>query len=738
MPRMAGEERVEERPLAVKRRGDLVARSVARRQGMTVVVKDPISLRYFELGLEEAWLWERLDGERSLGQLCREFELQFAPRRIEPAQLEALVRRLRADNLVLAPGVEQAEVLWEEAQRRARRQCISALLQPWAIRFRGIDPARLLESLYPWMRWAFTPTALAVGAALVICAALLAITRFDQLTAKLPPLEAFLRLENAIWIVLALSLVKVLHELGHGLVGRHFGVRCHELGVMLLAGVPCLYCNVTDAWTLSDKWQRAAIGAAGIAVELLLASLALFLWWFSAPGPLNSLCLSVLLVCSIGTLVFNGNPLLRYDGYYVLSDLVATPNLRDEAFARVEEQLLAVFAGVAPREHFALGLPRWLSGYAIASLAYSVAVLGGLAWFCYQWLRPWGAGPLVAMAAVACAAGMVTPSAMRMARAARLESLSGEPVWRRLAWRGGASFALLAALAFIPLPSRVQAPGVIMPRASRQLYVLVEGSLAEALPAGTTVREGETVARLVNHRLLEEAARLLGEQRYRALHVAHLEQFSVRDDDASLRLPAAREALVDTDERLRNCRLELARLEIKAPIDGVLLPAARVDPAVGPHELPTWSGSPLEPSNIGATLLPETVIGSVGDPSHVDVLLACDEADVTRVAVGQTATVVSDQSRGTAVAARVTEITPLDMETAPPELTARGLLPTRRDGPISEAAPLETLYQVRLELAARPPGTLVGGAARASIQVAPESLFTRTQRFLAQTFGNGS
>lgn len=734
MPRMAGEERVEERPLGLRRRGDLMARRVERRQGATVVLKDPISLRYFELGVEEAWVWERLDGERSLGQLCREFAEVFAPRRIEPVQLEVLLRRFRADNLVLAPGQEQAASLFEEGRRRARRQRLFAWLQPWAIRFRGVDPARFLETLYPYVRWMFQPAALAAGAGLVLAALLMAIIRFDTFTAKLPPLEAFLRLENAVWIVVALSLVKVLHELGHGLVSRHYGVRCHELGVMLLAGVPCLYCNVTDAWTLPDKWQRAAIGAAGIAVELFLAAVALLVWWFSAPGAVHTLALSVLLVCSIGTLVFNGNPLLRYDGYYVLSDLVSVPNLRDEAFARIEDRLLGWFAGIEPREHFAAGLPRWLGFYGVASLVYAVAILGALAWFAYQWLRPWGGGPLVVTLSLACAVGMVAPAAVRMGRAVRMEAYAGEPVWRRLAWRGGALVALLAALLFIPLPAQVRAPGVVMPRTSRQLYVLVEGSLAEALPAGTEVRRGETVARLVNHRLLKDEAKLVGEQNYRRLHIANLEQLSLQDDDAALRLPAAREALKDTDERLRICRLDLARLEIKAPIDGVLLPAPRVEPAAPAHELPNWSGSPLEAANLGATLLPETVIGSVGDPVKLDVLVACDEADVALLEVGQTATVVSDQARGEAVSARVAEITPLDMETTPPELSARGLLPTRRQGPLTKAEPLETLYQVRLELEHSPHCTLTGGTAQAAIQVAPQSLWSRLRRFLARTF----
>ena len=95
--------------------------------------------------------------------------------------------------------------------------------------------------------------------------------------------------------------------------------------------MPTLYCDVSDAWRLPSKWQRILISAAGIFVELVLAAIATWLWWFSEPGLLNTLCLRVMFLCSVSTLVFNANPLLRYDGYYILSDLLNVPNLWQES-----------------------------------------------------------------------------------------------------------------------------------------------------------------------------------------------------------------------------------------------------------------------------------------------------------------------------------------------------------------------------------------------------------------------
>ncbi|MGH7128191.1 MAG: hemolysin D, partial [Planctomycetaceae bacterium] len=135
-----------------------------------------------------------------------------------------------------------------------------------------------------------------------------------------------------VWILVALAVVKIGHELAHAAACKHFGGECHEMGLMLLVFTPCLYCNVSDAWMLPSKWHRAAVGAAGMYLEVVLAAACTFLWWFSTPGLFNTICLNTMFVCSVGTLLFNGNPLLRYDGYYIISELFEVPNLHRQAW----------------------------------------------------------------------------------------------------------------------------------------------------------------------------------------------------------------------------------------------------------------------------------------------------------------------------------------------------------------------------------------------------------------------
>lgn len=132
-----------------------------------------------------------------------------------------------------------------------------------------------------------------------------------------------------IWI--AIMIIKTLHEIGHSLVCKHFGGEVHELGILLIVFTPWMYTNVSDAWIFQNSRQRFLVTVAGIMTELLVASIASIFWWLTNPGLFNSLCYNIVIVCSIDNLLRNANPLLRYDGYYALSDLVEIPNLRIRA-----------------------------------------------------------------------------------------------------------------------------------------------------------------------------------------------------------------------------------------------------------------------------------------------------------------------------------------------------------------------------------------------------------------------
>ena len=166
--------------------------------------------------------------------------------------------------------------------------------------------------------------------------------------------------------------MKIIHEFGHGLTAKHFGGEVHEMGMLFLVLTPALYCDVTDSWLLPNKWNRIWISAAGIYVECFLASIATFVWWYSEPGLLNSLAMATMFICSVNTIMFNANPLLRYDGYYVMADWLEIPNLRIKStqfFAYlIQEKVLGL---EIPVQSYLPRSRRYLFvTYAIASYIY--------------------------------------------------------------------------------------------------------------------------------------------------------------------------------------------------------------------------------------------------------------------------------------------------------------------------------------------------------------------------------
>ena len=191
------------------------------------------------------------------------------------------------------------------------------------------------------------------------------------------------------WVCLAV--VKIIHEFGHGLTAKHFGGEVHEMGILFLVLTPALYCDVTDSWLLPNKWKRIWISAAGIYVECFLASIATFVWWYSTPGLLNSLAMATMFICSVNTIMFNANPLLRYDGYYVMADWLEIPNLRIKStqfFAYlIQEKVLGL---EIPVQSYLPRSRRYLFvTYAMASYIYRWFVTFAILWFLSQVLKPY-------------------------------------------------------------------------------------------------------------------------------------------------------------------------------------------------------------------------------------------------------------------------------------------------------------------------------------------------------------
>ena len=310
--------------MPLKARRDLQI-SVAE-DGRTTV-KDPVSLQYYRLSPQEYSVFSMLNGRTTFQQVIMDFRKQFPETVLSMDVLNRFLVDLLRSGLVTGPFAGLGQSIARRHQTQQKSERLAAWFNPLSVRVSGIDPERMLRRCDGLIRILLSRTALA-GYVMVMLAAIVAIAlRLELLTERLPGLGMMLTPRHLLFCALVFLLIKVLHEFAHAAVCRYFGGECHDMGILFIVCIPLFYCDVTDAWMLASRWKRIAISAAGIGLELVLASAAGLLWWLSVPGPLHDLFLSVLLVCSINTLLFNGNPLLRYDGYHVLADLVDVPNL---------------------------------------------------------------------------------------------------------------------------------------------------------------------------------------------------------------------------------------------------------------------------------------------------------------------------------------------------------------------------------------------------------------------------
>jgi len=730
------------RPLAIRRRPDLQV-TKQRYQGRQYwIVKDPVGLNYFRFQEEEFNLLNWLDGESSLDDLRNRFEKQFAPQKITLEELGRLIGMLHQSGLVIAGVPGQGKQLLKLRWERKKKEFMAALSNLLAIRFKGIDPERLLNWLYsiPPIRWFFTKTAAFFCFCLLISALTLVLSHFGEFQRKLPGFHSFFGPGNWWVLAVAMGFTKVLHEFGHGLSCKHFGGECHELGVMFLVLTPCLYCNVSDSWMLPNKWHRAFIGAAGMYVEVCIASIATFVWWFSAPGLVNNIALSTMFVCSVSTVVFNGNPLLRYDGYYILSDLLEIPNLRQKATTILNRKMGTWFLGLEePDDPF---LPKrnqiLFAIYSIAASVYSWVVMFSILFFLFRVFQPYRLeifGQIIATAAIASLIGRPLWSAGKFFYVpGRLDDVKKTRLYISLA----ALAALILAILFFPLPYHVFCPLVIEPRDADEVYVGQKGGeLASVnVKAGQQVQRGTPLAELTNVDLDLEIEQLRARYDEAIQRKRSLQGQTYLDTKAGEDIPALDKQIEAYGNELAKMKVEQDCLHLVAHRAGVVIPPPSESHPPSPDgKLPTWHGSPLDEHNLGAVLAPGRLFCRIGDPDKFEALLMVDQADIDQVHDGQKVKLMLDALPGTTLHTEITEKSDDPIKFLPKQLS------NKSGGPIETKAddsgmprPATIYYQARAPLDGTEGLLETGLKGQAKIDAPWHSLGWRLWRFLQKTF----
>jgi putative peptide zinc metalloprotease protein len=343
------------------------------------VVRDPAGNQFHRLSDAAYRFVGLLDGRRSVEEAWDLVGGQLADDAPTQPEVIQVLSQLYAANLLETNITPDAMVLLRRHKKLVQQKMQNRLMNVLFPRIRIWDPDRFLCRWMPVARNLFSKVGAIVWVIVVGLALSLVLPRWAELkTAASTSLDFQHNLENLFWLYGTFVVIKLLHELGHAFACRRFGGEVHELGIMLLVLVPTPYVDASTAWSFPSKWERIFVGAAGMIVELFVASLCAFVWASTneAAYPLiKQLAYNAMFVASVSTVIFNANPLLRYDGYYILSDLLEIPNLRQKS---TEYSL-----GLIKRHIFRLKLQQplppvgqrvWLLTYSIASSIYRVFI----------------------------------------------------------------------------------------------------------------------------------------------------------------------------------------------------------------------------------------------------------------------------------------------------------------------------------------------------------------------------
>ncbi len=522
---------------------------------MWQVMRDPATNQFYRVDDAAYTFIAMLDGKRTVAQAWEVINEKLGDRAPTQGEVIQTLGQLYAANLLQAELAGDAAALFDRYKKRVRREVQSYLMNLLFMRIPLIDPERFLDRWVGVFGWAFSLPGLALWGMLLLTGLYFVVGRWDDLARQSGNV---LDVDNLVALYLSTTLIKLIHEFGHGFSCKAFGRRqhsggeVHTMGVMLMVLIPLPYVDASSSWALRSKWQRAVIAAAGMYVELAVAAVAAIVWAQTNQATtfmglaVNDIAFNVIFVASVTTILFNANPLLRYDGYYILSDLAEIPNLaqrsKDYFYYLVKRYAWGMKRAVNPAQTH--DEKPWLAVYAVASSAYRVFVSFAILLFVADQLFFLG----VVMAVAAVFAWVVVPLYKL------LQYLATSPELLRNRQRAvlstaAAAAVLAVALGLVPIPEHGRAEGVVEARQLAVVRAGTDGFVSAFEPSGVrTQQDGAPLLTSIN---LELEARIAAVEADRVLTEVRWRQ-AVAEDLAAAQVQAQQLAAIQSQlERLR-------------------------------------------------------------------------------------------------------------------------------------------------------------------------------------------
>ncbi len=694
------------------------------------VLQDPVSLRFFRLTEKQRFVAEHMDGTHTLDEIRRTYEQQFRPDRVSLEELESFAAQLLDSGLAQSESPRAGRLLFERAEKQRKQAFRARLINFLYQKIPLCNPDRVLTQLVRWVGFLFSPWCSIAAAGLLLAALALLATHWSEFLASLPAARELLSLQTVLYLWVAVGLVKVLHELGHGLSCKAFGGDVPELGLLFLFFCPCLYCDVSDSWSIASRWRRIVVSAAGIYVELVVAALATFAWWLTDPSTiLHHLCLALMVVCSVNTVLFNANPLMRFDGYYMLSDALGVPNLADQAARVVRTSCLRWLGIKAPALPL---LSPWkqaaLALYAVASYVYRWVAALSCFYMVFSFLQPHKLGSLgYVLAALGISAMLVLPVQRLLASLRRQGRFPDMKPARLMLCTGGLG-ALAAVVWLVPLPQNVRGMALVQvepDEVQRIVVPQVGGCLRDlAVRDGQRVRAGQVLAVLENPSLeiqvrLNEADQAL-RLRQKGAFLAELTDTGVPEPQAAAGLQQTEAELVVLLREHAILREQRERLTLRAPVDGTImgLPSAEAK---------------------GKWLEPGSELCHVALDTSLRATLVASAADHELITPGSRAWLHIHGAGLQKVQGVVREVAQVDAKSIPPQLSSRagGDIATQQDPTTGSEKPHQPHYLVAIRLLRYDPAAHPGALGWVRIETQPQTLWWHVRRALGTTLNWG-
>ena len=530
-----------------------------------VVIQAPLNPEYFRLHAAAYGFIALLDGCRTVEEAWELSNRQFGD--AAPTQGEAiqLMGRLYQSNLLkgdLPP--DSAELFKRFKQRRTRemKQLASSILFP---KFPLFDPNNLLGRWLPMFSWIYSPIGLCIFLAAVIAGLASIAGRYDELWNSASGVLSF---SNLPWLYLAFICSKMVHELGAAFASKHFGRiegdagQVREAGIMLLLLAPAPFINTSGIWGLRKKSHRVLATACGFLGEFTLAALAAVVWANSASGSMtHAISYNLMFVASVSAFLFNGNPLLRFDAYYILCDLLETPNLGTRAqqylYYLVKRYVWKVADANSPAHtrgeriiFFIYGIAAGL--YRLVLVSMILLTVADLAFFLGVFL-----------AFVFAILWFVVP----LGKLVRYLFINGELYKvrnRALLTTGIFTFIVVGGILLVPVPDRFRLEGVAEAPQFVSVYTKAEGNINAIKPNLSQLSSGEAwLFQLDNPWIVAEQKRLEAQKREFTAQVRKAES----TDPAEAQ--SWRGQLTALEAELKRVNAQVEALSVKSPVSGI-------------------------------------------------------------------------------------------------------------------------------------------------------------------------